>query len=267
METYFAVPRGRFKIVFLLARIYNDLRQLSVWKFVAQSLNSFGCEKYFFCRFMRLMGGIMGSFKLGVGILVMGAVMSVGSMASADTITTNLTFWNEPVLNAAGDYVRVTLSGSTVGSYNTISFQFVNGDTVTPTGQTVDKLGWNGAIGVSSTGCPSGWTCNGTANNQAGFGSFSQFETIAPAAQGTGVTSAITFGLAQAVNGFSTLGTMIAHVRYTDGCSGFVSNIQPRGGASGTSCGSVPEPPLTLLMGMGMVAFGLWRWRAAKHSV
>lgn len=205
---------------------------------------------------------------IGLAILLGGAVMAPTENAyalpctNADSVC-SMNFWNVTELTASGDAVNATLGGLNSGLYTTLSFQWVSGNATPPAAIGIDMIGWTGSIGVS--GCAAGWDCNLGRQNMAGFGRFLQFEKD-PGGTGGIAPDLVTFTLAQGVVGFSAFALndhnaqFAAHVRYSDNCSGFVSNGSTTSVGSDGNCGAtrVPEPSTLLLLGVGTLALGIW---------
>jgi hypothetical protein len=188
----------------------------------------------------------------------------------------SLNFWNVSELNGSGDVINATLGGLSGGLYTTLSFQWVSGNPVPPSAIGIDMIGWTGTIGVAASGCAAGWDCNLGSQNMAGFGVFRQFEKD-PGGTGGIAPDVVTFALAQGVSGFSAFplnntnrnrAQFAAHVRYSDSCSGFVSNGTTTSVGSDDNCATkVPEPSALLLLGAGLLALAVGRGSAStlKH--
>jgi hypothetical protein len=211
---------------------------------------------------------------IGIGMFLGWVVIAPTNPAYALPCTNtdsvcSMNFWNVSELNASGDVVNATLGGLTNGLYTTLSFQWVSGNTSPPSAIGIDMIGWTGNVGVS--GCAAGWNCNLGSQNMAGFGTFLQFEKD-PGGTGGIAPDSVTFALTQGVAGFSAFplnaknAQFAAHVRYSDNCSGFVSNGSTTSVGSDGNCGAtrVPEPSTLLLLGLGTLALGIWR--ASRHG-
>jgi hypothetical protein len=204
----------------------------------------------------------MGDFMKGVAVLValLAAVVSVpyGPADAAFLLT------NANVAPLGGIVITVTQSttaNGTLGCANlagcvTLSVQLTSSPvTNMPLG--IDKFGFN-AAGVDIIG-PVSWLPD-SHGNEDGFGHFT--DTVDKPAAREGISSPIVFTLNTSTvtftpNDVTRHAMFAAHVRYSGGCSGFVSD-----GAhavpldSSTGCTPVPEPITMALGATGLLAMG-----------
>lgn len=178
---------------------------------------------------------------------------SLGSQAGLITLDQ----WNSTELQATGDKVEL----SWVDGGNTLSIQWFDGadiDVVTPVG--LDKIGfnYNGALTLASA--TAGWGVASGGSNVADFGSFN-IRYREPGST-DGFSSAIELTFAQQLldaNFFANSdgNIAVAHVRYTNDCSGFVGDGGPSNEAgSAPNCGSrvaIPEPGSLAMLAIGLV--------------
>lgn len=180
----------------------------------------------------------------------------------------SLTNWNVTELNLSGDYVDVIIGTNGAGTNTTLSIQWISVDPLPPSAIGIDKFGFNSTVGIASNGCAAGWNCTGTDRTMDGFGLFNKFEKDPGGT--TGISGPVVFTLA----GLATFtpndhnATFAAHVRYTDSCSGFVSDGTTTSGGSDSICGStkVPEPSSLLLLVSGILSLGVIGRKFAKRK-
>jgi hypothetical protein len=199
--------------------------------------------------------------------------------------------WNDTDLNASGDYIDVTFgvdSGNTwfslqwmAGSSNELQARgidtvFYNCEGCSTTNQKGDDTGSLGGVtnvfvgataGTGGTDISSAWDFNfGGEEGGGGFGDFTSRKTHDGG--GTdGISNVLTFLLNGIVSFTSNSNgaQFDAHVRYEEGCSGWVSDGRSTDTGSDGNCGGVPEPTPLLLLGLGLGLVGFSRWLFARR--
>jgi len=193
-----------------------------------------------------------------LGVLLALAVAAFVLMAPpppAEAYDIFLTQWNTTELEAAGDQVKVTISG------NTITFLWIDGNGIAPTGTNLNKLFWSanvqtqGGSNGTGTGDYTGVADCGKSGCQAdGFGKY-QVE-VDDSNNSTTTIGPISFTFANdlSLTAF-TASDFALQVQYTGGCGGFVDGTNVAT-TSNSSCTPVPEPITMFLGGTGLLALG-----------
>lgn len=213
--------------------------------------------------------------KTVLAVLALGINALLALPASADLIN-----WNESDIQASGDIVEVVLGvleDADRNLHTTLTLQWQENDTGDDlwTAIGVDTIFYNSSAlvvmvldqdGADVTG---DWNLNfGGQNSGGGFGSMLSKKNLNAGGTGGIFPNSITLVLDSVVtltpnspNG----GTISAHVRYGQDCSGWVSDGRPNGdgiSTSGSCVTRIPEPTPLALFGIGLIAMGIARKRA-----
>ena len=200
--------------------------------------------------------------------------------------------WNVQELNDNGDFIDVM-----IGQYKdhtVVKLQWHSGGPGSPLAIGVDKFYYNcegckltnkknddadklgavlavfyGDIGVDiGTDISGDWTTNYGGKTANSFGKHNSRKNRDSGGTG-GIDEALIFllngPLAFYANDTPNYATFTAHVRYGDGCSGWVSDGRPRSVGLDANCARVPEPSSVALLAIGVfVLAGTIAWRRRR---
>ena len=191
--------------------------------------------------------------------------------------------WNDVDLDASGDSIEIEIGkidGDTffamkwrAGADNELSALgidqvYYNCDGCSFTSRPGDDAGsfggvkavWEGAIGTGLD-VTTGWDTNkGGETAGGGFGDFSSRKSLDGGTR-AGIDDWLIFVLNGMVE-FTGPPTFAAHVRYEEGCSGWVSDGSTKEADSGSCGASIPEPATAWLIGLGLGLIGFARRKA-----
>ena len=186
-----------------------------------------------------------------------GALVLMTLPPPAEAYDIFLTQWNQAEAEAAGDQVKVTVSGST------ITFLWMDGNGIAPTATNLNKLFWSaavvtqgGSIGTGSGDYAGVTDCAPSGCNADGFGKYrvevddsnSSTTTIGPIS--------FTFSSPFSTTTLLMPGDFALQVQYSvSACGGFVDGTNVAT-TSNSACAPVPEPITMFLGGTGLLALG-----------
>jgi hypothetical protein len=208
-------------------------------------------------------------------ILALPALVLALALPVASAHALRLDVWNVDELAASDDYIDLQLGSS--NGQTTLTLQWIGGADDSPGAIGIDKLYINNAdsslsvVGVfmnavsAVNDVTSAWLpTNGGLNAGGGFGLFVE-KVAEPGGSGGIAPNSLVFVLDGAYASTSFVpnasgASFAAHVRYANGCSGWVAD-GGRSGADGSdaSCGpgtAVPEPSAALVFGAGAIVLG-----------
>ena len=194
-------------------------------------------------------------------------------LASAQALT--LGTWNVAELDASDDVID--LQFGTSGSRTTLTLRWQGGASDTPGALGIDKFYINNSTTTlsvvsvyvgsisSANDVTSAWLpTNGGLNAGGGFGVYVE-KVAEPAGSGGIAPSSLIFVLNGAYSPSSFLANargsaFAAHVRYNNGCSGWVASGGTGSTSSDSQCGApptaVPEPSAALVFAAGLLVTG-----------
>lgn len=206
----------------------------------------------------------MRTMKLGILMAALAMVLALPGAAEAQSCS-SLTGMTIALTNTNVTGFSFTLNVAI--TYNSsagtcaLSVQYAGGAPAGLTALGLDKFSWNTGSPAPTTasGCPTEWECPpgsetppGT-QTQDGFGFFNSDNQSSGGT--TGISSPVVFTLAGnptfVANDHNA--RFVAHVRFSNGCSGFVSDGTSTGVGPNENCVSVPEPGTLSLLTAGLL--------------
>jgi hypothetical protein len=215
--------------------------------------------------------------RTAIGLMGLALILVLGPLSAAYAVpltNTNTTELQGIVVTVTIGSVAMGVNGcASAGGCTTLSVQLTATNPLlinTPLG--IDQFFYNAADGIAAkiiNVSEAGWKTNFDGGEADGFGKFNSLKNLNSGGTG-GISSEIVFTL----DGIEEFGpnannAMFAvHIRFSDGCSGWVSDGNvPGSTGSNTSCAVIPEPATMVLVGSALVGLGFWGRRRLKGKV
>jgi hypothetical protein len=170
--------------------------------------------------------------------------------------------------------IEVIINNVTDPAHTIITFNFLS-DNVSNTALGIDMFAWGSAnfVPTDAASLPAGWGidgCSGAGNPPCQMDGFGAFDESIASPGGTDLN--VTFMLTGVETNFDAVsgaaGEFALHIRYSNGCSAFVSDHPSNDTDSNANCTiirPVPEPGTLVLLGVAVAGIGYARSRVARR--
>lgn len=193
--------------------------------------------------------------RIRLGVLVALAVIAlslpgVAQAQSCSTLSGTTVVLDDTNVTGFGIVVNVAVSYNVTLNRCTLTVSYVS-NTASLTALGIDKFSWNTSTTATIFSCPSGWNCSTSSQTQDGFGSFNSDNADPGGTDTTGIVFVLSGNPTFTANASGS--RFAAHVRFSNSCSGFVSDDPTTSASPNANCVPVPEPGTLSLFAAGLL--------------